>query len=86
VAVAEARGVAPETLPPLYDATDTEAVERLFAPCCDGAPRADGHAAFRRWAVKSPSVATGPGGRKLEEWPPETGELVAAVSFEKGNA
>jgi preprotein translocase subunit SecF len=46
VAVAEARGVAPETLPPLYDAIDTEALERLFAPCCDGAPRVDGHAAF----------------------------------------
>lgn len=31
VAVAEARGVAPETLPPLYDAIDTEALERPFA-------------------------------------------------------
>lgn len=46
IAVAETKGVPPESLPPLYDTVDPDALERLFAPCNDGTPRARGRTAF----------------------------------------
>ncbi|PSP97408.1 hypothetical protein BRC94_10275 [Halobacteriales archaeon QS_5_70_17] len=45
-AVAETKGVAPESLPPLYESIDPDALERLFAPCNDGTSRARGRAVF----------------------------------------
>lgn len=44
-AVAESKGVSVADLPPLYDAIDIDAVEKLFAPTATS-PRASGSVSF----------------------------------------